>query len=489
MLHYQLFNHQWKEKFRSTFWQKNILLNILLGFMAVYLMLNIVAISLFADKILLHIYKGCDVVQSFTRLLFYYFSIDLIVRFLMQELPTLSIQPYLTLPIKKSQLLHYPLLRSITSFFNVFAFLLIFPFFIKNICFSFSFPFCIVWIITMLSLIGANNFLNFTIKKNFAKRPFVALLFICVLGLVLYLDFAKIFSVSKYFITVVFFMTRNIYLILFPVFLFALSYYIAYDFLKRNAYIEDAQQGTKRNLMGLSFFDKYGEIGQLISLEIKMVLRNKRPKSLLIIGCVFFLYGFIFYKKENMGNDLILSMAGLLLPSMFSLNYGQLVFSWESSYFDSIMTNRISISNYIKSKYVFYIIASVFAYLLILPYGFINYKIALINTAFFFFNIGITSMIVLYGSTFNTSYIDVGKSQLMNYQGTGAKQYIVVIPVMGIPFLIYLLFKTFGAFDFYYYTIAIIGITGIILNKYLLQIIESQFLKRKYKMALGFRQK
>lgn len=489
MLLYHLFKHQWKNKIRSSFWQKSIVLNIILGFTAVYLMLNIIAISLFVDKILLHFYKDCDVIESFTRLLFYYFSFDLIVRFLMQELPILSIQPYLILPIKKSQLLHYPLIKSSTSFFNVLAILLIIPFFIKNICFSHSFQFCIIWIITMLSFVGTNNFVNFTIKKNFAKRPFVTLIFICVLGLVVYLDIAKIFSVSQFFFTVVFFIARNTYLILIPVLLLMFSYYIAYTFLKRNAYIEDTQQGTKRKFMGMSFFDRYGEIGQLLGLEIKMILRNKRPKSLLIFSCIFFLYGFIFYKKENIGNDLILSLAGLLLPSMFSLNYAQLIFSWESSYFDSVLTNRISIVNYIKSKYIFVVLTYILGYFIILPFAYINYKIALVNTAFLLFNVGCTTMIILFFSTFNSSYVDLGRSQIMNHQGTGVMNFIVVIPILGIPFLLYFIFKTIGRLDDYYYIIAIIGIIGITLNKYLEQFVMRQFSKRKYKMALGFRQK
>lgn len=91
-------------------------------------MLNIVVISLFADKLLLEVYNSTNVVELFTGLLFYYFSFDIILRFLFQQLPTISIQPYLTLAIKKSQLLHYPILKSLTSFVNVIAVLLFLPF-------------------------------------------------------------------------------------------------------------------------------------------------------------------------------------------------------------------------------------------------------------------------------------------------------------------------------------------------------------------------
>ncbi|WP_419184188.1 DUF5687 family protein [Xiashengella succiniciproducens] len=70
---YKLLTHQWKEKIRSSFWQKNIILNIVLGILGLYLILNFIAVSFFADKILLDVFKDCDVIESFTRLLFYYF--------------------------------------------------------------------------------------------------------------------------------------------------------------------------------------------------------------------------------------------------------------------------------------------------------------------------------------------------------------------------------------------------------------------------------
>ena len=54
---YKLLTHQWKEKIRSSFWQKNIILNIVLGILGLYLILNFIAVSFFADKILLDVFK------------------------------------------------------------------------------------------------------------------------------------------------------------------------------------------------------------------------------------------------------------------------------------------------------------------------------------------------------------------------------------------------------------------------------------------------
>ena len=165
----ELLIHQWKEKIRSPFWQKSIWLNIVLGILGTYLMMNVLVIGYFADVILKKIFTDTDVVESFARILFYYFLIDLIFRFVAQQIPTLSIQPYLTLPIPKSKLLHYPLIKSVSSFINVLALLLILPFFVKVICSTYPPLFCLTWIITVLSLIATNNFVNFSLKKYFFR--------------------------------------------------------------------------------------------------------------------------------------------------------------------------------------------------------------------------------------------------------------------------------------------------------------------------------
>lgn len=486
---YNLLTHQWKEKIRSTFWQNNIPLNILLGILGLYFLLNLVAISLFADKILLNIFKDCDVIESFTSLLFYYFLFDLISRFLFQQLPTLSIQPYLTLPIKKSRLIHYPIIKSIFSFFNLLAILLIFPFFIKNIYLSQNLQFSLLWLVTVISLIAGNNFLNFSLKKYFSKQALISLLFIAFAGLLIYLDIAKITSISEYFSATIYHIANTPYLIFLPVFFVVLCYYLAYTILKNNAYIEDTQKLAIKNRNGFTFLNNYGEIGQLIGIELKMILRNKRPQSLLYLSGLFILYGLMLYKDNNLDNYFILSLSGLLLPAMFSTSYGQYLFSWESSYFDSYLANKISHFNYIKSKHIFLSISNTIGYLLVLPYALISYKIAFINAAFLLYNIGISSIMMMFLSTFNTSYIDLGKSQFMNYQGTGITQYLVIVPIIGIPLLLYFLHSIFGFLPYYYYSIAIIGLIGIALNKQILELIDSRFMNRKYKMAVGFRNK
>jgi hypothetical protein len=43
-------------------------------------------------------------------------------------------------------------------------------------------------------------------------------------------------------------------------------------------------------------------------------------------------------------------------------------------------------------------------------------------------------------ATYNTSSIELGKSQFFNYQGTGMAQFLMIIPVIGLPMLVFLIF-------------------------------------------------
>jgi len=210
---------------------------------------------------------------------------------------------------------------------------------------------------------------------------------------------------------------------------------------------------------------------------------------MLYLSVFFLAYGFILYNGKNLENYMILTMIGLLMTSIFSLLYGQYLFSWESSFFDCYLVYNISAYDYIRSKYLLLMISSILSYFLSLPYVLISYKIIIVNIPLLFYNIGISSILLIFFCTFNSSRIDLGKSQFMNYQGTGLNQFLLIIPIMGVPIPVYLIFKSFGLSQYYFYVLGMMGLIGIIFNKYFIHMMTSQFIKRKYQMALGFRQK
>ena len=484
---YQLLVHFWKEKLRSPFWQKNIFINILLGFIGIYLALNILMLGFFADKIVAEVFPNQDVLAAFNRLLFYYFGFDIVIRFFLQQLPVMSIQPYLALPVKKSILLHFPLVRSIFNFLNLFALLLILPFFFKVVLSTQSPLYSVSWIVSVISFIAFNNFLNFTAKKYFVKKPLLVILWIVALSIFIYLDIAKIISISSLFGNALGLLNQTALFVLLPVALAVVSYYIVYELLRRNAYIEGVEKQNNTKSTSFQFLSNYGLIGTLIGSELKLIFRNKRPKSIFYLSIFFLLYGFIFYNDQYLNSPYMLTFVGIFLTSNLAMFFYQFAFSWESSFYDMFLVHRISTFNFVLAKYYLFAILCVSSYLLTLPYAFISSKIAFINSAMLFYNVGITSIILFFAGTFSTSSIDLGRGQFMNYQGTGAHHFLMMIPLFAIPMVIILLFDIAGAKEFGFYGIAIIGAVAILLHKQLVGFISNRLVKRKFIMSSGFR--
>ncbi len=484
---YQLLIHFWKEKLRSPFWQKSIFINILLGFIGIYLALNILMLGFFADKIVAEVFPNQDVLAAFNRLLFYYFGFDIVIRFFLQQLPVMSIQPYLALPVKKSTLLHFPLVRSVFNFLNLCALLLILPFFFKVVLSTQTPLYSVSWIVSVISFIAFNNFLNFTAKKYFVKKPLLVILWIFALSIFIYLDIAKIISVSSLFSNALGLLSQTALFALLPVVLAVVSYYVAYELLRRNAYIEGVEKQNNAKSTSFQFLSNYGLIGTLIGSELKLIFRNKRPKSLLYLSLFFLCYGFIFYHEPYIDSPYMLSFVGLFLTSNLAMFYYQFAFSWESSFYDMFLVHRISPFNFVLAKYYLFAIMCVLSYLVTLPYAFIDSKIAFINTAMLFYNVGITSIILFFAGSFSTSSIDLGRAQFMNYQGTSAHHFFMMIPLLGIPALILVPFYYAGMLNVGFFVIAILGAIAILLHRQLVGFISNRLVKRKYIMSSGFR--
>src|SRR5690606_28990890 len=68
--------------------------------------------------------------------------------------------------------------------------------------------------------------------------------------------------------------------------------------LFRNSIYADEVSGQDKKQYGygdFSFLRSLGLTGEWMNLELKLILRNKRPRTLLFLTALFLLYGLIFY--------------------------------------------------------------------------------------------------------------------------------------------------------------------------------------------------
>ena len=95
---------------------------------------------------------------------------------------------------------------------------------------------------------------------------------------------------------------------------------------------------------------------------------------------------------------------------------------------------------------------------------------------------------MLFGGSFNRKKIDLNQRAAFNYQGTGAVQWIIGLPIMLIPLVIFSLLNWLVGFEVGVAVIIMMGIAGIVLHKKLMRIITQRYLNSKYKMIDAFSQ-
>lgn len=490
-----LLSHQWKEATRSSVWQKNLAVNLVLGFFMLILLLYVVLLSLFLDKIIEAGWPDLDPLTAINAVLLYYFLIDLAMRFFLQELPVLSVQPYLHLPISKGKLVHFVLLKSITSLFNALPLLLFIPFAVKTLPAVYGVGGTWTWVAGLFLITLINNFLTLYFKRMMAEKLLVSVFFLLTVLALAAADYGNLISLGAASGTFFNALGTAPGWLLVPVVLLVGVYLLNYRFLIDHTYPEELQVRKASKVGGnaeINFLQRFGELGSLIGLELKLIMRHKRPKSTTLMSVFFLGYGFIFYTQETYTNGFaMLIFPGIFMTGFLMMSYGQFVPGWQSAHFDALLTKRLSPYTFYLAKFWMFTVTCAAAFLITLLYGFlpeVGPKILAINAACFLYNIGINTFVVLFMSTFNKKRIDLSKSASFNWQGVGATQFVMMIPTLLLPLLLYMPFGVLGQPWWGIAALGVVGLLGFIFHQQLLGLVVKRFKQEKYAIAAGFRQ-
>jgi len=468
-----------------------MIINIILALFMLYMVVCFLMIGFVLDRILIKSFPDNDPVELFNRILLYYFGLELLIRFFMQQMPAMSITPFLHLPVRRSSLMHFLLARSIISPINFISFLMFAPFAIRAVSAYYSGAAACWWLLALFLLVLFVIYLNVFIKRQMAVKPVVSLG--CGLAFIalIVLEIFNIFSLSTLSSSLFGAILEQPLWILIPATLVAGAYLLNYRFLMVHSYPEEIDRRIRKKqvaVQNFGFMSRFGQIGELIGLELKMILRHKRTKSVLSIMPFFMLYGFLFYPNPYYKDSLMwLIFTGIILSGMMMLAYGNFIVAWESKFFDGILTRKGSIHDYFRAKY--YLLASfcIVSYLFTTPYAFFGMRILWIQTACFLFNIGVSTCIMLWFAQYNRKRIELAQGSAFNWQGTGAAQFIAMLPAMLLPVLIAGIFNWIGLGDWGLTVLALLGIVGILCHKWIINIICQNFAQTKYAQAEGFR--
>ncbi|MBN1650402.1 MAG: hypothetical protein JW857_03685 [Bacteroidales bacterium] len=485
--------HQWKQEIRSSIWQKNVALNIIIGFFMLIMLLYVLMLGLFLDKVLEEVVKNVNADITLSKIIIYYFIIGFMMRFFLQSLPAMEIIPYLHLRIKRRTIGWFMIFKSLTSFFNFVPFLLFLPFALGYMTEEFSGFQAFIWFLSVFLFELTANFKLIYFKRKFTLNPKIILLLISAIALLGILDRYDLFSVSDISLWYFTQLQSNWLWVLLPLFS-ALSFvFWNLSLIHKNSYLDDLspKKTEGENISAkLNLLQNFGKTGELVLGEIKLILRNKRSKSVVFLIPFFLLYGLFFYPQDAYKDMLgFLVFVGIFVTGGFLIAYGQYLLAWESSHFDLILSSNIGIQDYFKAKYFLLVIPTLILYFFTIPYLYFGMKIFWVNFASLFYNLGVNAPLLLYMASFNKKRMDLSKGAMMNYQGVGANNFVLVIPLLAVPALIYWPVSAFFGFVPAVLTLGGLGVIGLLFNQSLIKLAVNNFRKKRYAIAEGYRQK
>ncbi|MFN3752820.1 DUF5687 family protein [Flavobacterium sp.] len=479
---------EWKSFLRSSSFGSNLALKIIMGIFAAFIILEFLALGIFSYDIMEK--YNLKPLETVNKYLVYYVLIDLIIRYFLQKMPVTNIKPLLLLPIKRSTIVHFSLGKTTISFFNIMHAFFFVPFTARLLYEGFGYQ-AILWHLGIVALIYSNNYINVFVNNK--SSVFYSVLAILI-GLIA-LQYYHIFDLTVY--STQFFqgMYDTNYLFLVPIILVALVYYFSFIYFKSRLNLDDglAKRSDIAKTENFTWLDQFGTLGTFLKNDIRLLKRNKRSKTTVIMSVVFIFYGLLFYTQsiEAYDNPAMKVFAGIFVSGGFLFVFGQFVPSWDSAYYQLMMSQNIQYREYISAKWWLMVIATVITTILASFYLYFGLHTYLIIVVAAIFNIGVNSHLVMLGGAFVKTPIDLttSKQAFGDKQAFNVKTMLIAIPKMLLPMGLYALGYYLFSPNVGLIFVAGAGVLGFAFRNYVFDKIEKIYKTEKYETIAAYKQK
>jgi len=482
-------NLEWKSFFRSASFATNLALKIVMGFMAIYFMVIFVAAGVIVFFLLKEEFH-LEPLATVNKFLIYYLVADLVIRYFFQKMPVTNIKPLLNLPIKRDTIVHFSLGKTSISFFNMLHAFFFIPFTVVLLINGYGFQ-VILWHLGIMALIYANNFIN--VLLNNMDSVFYSLIVIVVsLG---FAQYYQIFDVTNY--TQPFFqgMYNTYYLFLIPILLVIVTYYFSFDYFKKNLNLDTglAKKSDEAKTENFTWLNQFGTLGTFLKNDIKLLKRNKRSRTTVIMSFLFIFYGLLFFTNsiEAYQNPAMQVFAGIFVSGGFLFTFGQFVPSWDSAYYQLMMSQNIQYREYISSKWWLMVIGTLISTIIASFYLYFGWQTYMLIVVGAIYNIGVNSHLVMLGGAFVKTPIDLtmANKAFGDKQAFNIKTMLISIPKLAVPMILYALGYSLFSANIGFLFVALAGVLGFAFRNKVFAMIEKIYKTEKYATIVAYKQK
>lgn len=239
------------------------------------------------------------------------------------------------------------------------------------------------------------------------------------------------------------------------------------------------------------------KLRSLLVLETKLILRNRRTKTLffLAFGMICF-FPILFIGKNAPPLFKVPEMKSLIwlfhvyYLGLVMILYGQYTLSWESSYSNLLFTINFKSNEFLRTKFFAFGLLSLLSFFIILPIYFL-FGADFLDYAFvvaaLFYNLGINSFLLLFFSKFNTKYVDFYDNGVMSSDLVTIYNLVLTFVTSGVPYFVYVLLDILLASTYHICLLFILlGSVGLLFQKRVLRFISHHVIASKYNLLEAY---
>lgn len=424
--------------------------------------------------------------------LIFILALDFLLRLPFLKTPTQEVKPYLLLPIKRSRLIDFLLLRSGLNSFNLLWLFLFVPFAIITVTKFYGIGGVLTYCIGIWLLIVFNNYWYLLCRTLMDERIWWVLLPIVVYGGIaaaLFIpDNSPLFG---FFIDLgEGFITGNILTFICVLVAISLMWFINRSIMQKLVYNElNKTEDTTVQVKTVSeykFLDRYGEIGEYIRLELKLLLRNKVcRKSLYSVTAIVLIFS-LTISFSDIYDGAMRDFFVLYNYIIFGILFLSPLMSYEGNYIDGLMSRKESIYSLLRAKYILYSIALLIPFVLMIP-GMVTGRVSVLGCiAWIVFVPGAVYFCLFQLAVYNNKTLDLNAKMTGRQNvGTGL-QNLISGAAFGVPLLLFFVLNATVGKEITPWILLVIGILFIATSRWWLRNVYHRFMKRRYKNMEGF---
>ena len=254
-----------------------------------------------------------------------------------------------------------------------------------------------------------------------------------------------------------------------------------------------AKKSDEAKTENLTWLNQFGTLGTFLKNDIKLLKRNKRSRTTLFMSFLFIFYGLLFFTNsiEAYNNPAMHVFAGIFVSGGFLFTFGQFIPSWDSAYYQLLMSQNISYRQYLTSKWWLMVIGTIISTIIASFYLYFGWQTYMLIVVGAIYNIGVNSHLVMLGGAYVKTPIDLtmANKAFGDKQAFNMKTMLISLPKLLVPMGLYAAGYYLFSANIGFLFVALAGVLGFALRDMVFTKIEKIYKTEKYATIAAYKQK